>query len=212
MRSYRKHSIATLLSCAILLTGLLLIGFSKWLNQFARPSLDVRTIDVFTLPPPPPPPPLSEQQDIDVPEIKISTTGSGPKIEMTLLTPEIEIDKKPIELEFNTQRPNWEESLTVDWQAFSLASLDSVPRLLNKPKYRLPSILRKRGIKRFDIVLDVVIDTKGRVHLVEIKSNPYPSFGDELRKLVKNARFSAPMKDGEPAKARFDWPLEIKGT
>lgn len=208
MMRYIPHGLALLVACGIIISGIGLLYYSKWLTNTAYQPLNVRVIETITLPPPPAPP-KHQQQDIELPDIHISAQGAGAHVDITLLQPDIDIQQQPIELHINMPKQNWDENLSVDWQAFSLEQLDNLPQLLRKPTYTMPHRLKNQGVKKFDIALDVVIDTKGKVRLIKIKENPYPIFNKEIQHVVKSARFTTPQKNGRPVKARFIWPLEI---
>ncbi|MEI4551955.1 energy transducer TonB [Pseudoalteromonas spongiae] len=210
MKKVTSHSIAMLVAFAILTSALSLVMLSRFLTTGVQKSLTVRNIETMSLPPPPPPPPPMTQPQVDTPTIAISASGEGPQITMSLVKPEVTYTQQPIDITFQVDDINWSDSLDVDWQAFGLSDLDSLPRSLANLKFNVPKKIRRSGVKRFDIVLDVLINEQGKVTLIDIKENPFPSFKKEIKRIVKIARFTPPKKNGENVKARFNWPIEVE--
>ena len=110
------------------------------------------------------------------------------------MKPELQFSQPPIEISLNVNTPNWQAALIVDWQAFGLNALDNMQRSLANIKFNVPNNNRRTGIKRFDIVLYVVINKQGKATLVAIKDNPYPSFKKEINRIIKLACFTPPKK------------------
>lgn len=212
MRSIKKitpHSIALVLASLVLISALALISLARWLSDTSQDTVTVRTVDTISLPPPPPPPKPVEQQQIEMPTIALNTQGNGPQIDVSLAEPKVEFTQPPMDIKLAIDAIDWEQNLAIDWQAFGLGELDDLPRLLTELRFNIPRSIRRSGVKTFDIVLDVMIDEEGKVTLIAIPQNPYPSFVHEIKRLVKAAKFTPPRKDGEVVKARFNWPIEV---
>lgn len=197
-----------LLSLAVLAFALGLLWLGHWVGVAMPGKITIREIAVLQPPPPPPPPPAVEAPRAESP-IALQAEGGGPVLR--LLQPDrqsIEI-AKPDTPAIRTVQPRW-QSLEVNWDAFSINELDKLPTLLTPLHVVFPKSLSRRGIDSVLIKLDVMIDEHGQVSLIEVAENPYPELKPEIDNLVRNSRFSSPEKGGEPVRARFIWPVEIK--
>ncbi|WP_340679091.1 hypothetical protein [Paraglaciecola sp.] len=205
----KKRWLSLLLSSSMLLLALAILGLSHWLKTQSSPTLLVREVSTMSLPPPPPPPVPRQQQMTDNAAVSLQVEGQGAVIQkMEIDLPPLDLFK-PQEMQIDPMNTQW-QSLEVNWDAFELDALDSLPTLLTPLRVTLPKSLSRQGIDKALIKLDVMIDEGGQVTLIEIASNPYPELVTEIQKLVRNSRFSPPQKDHEPARARFIWPIEIK--
>ena len=175
--------------------------------------LTIREVTLSALPPPPPPPPQvqrSKVKQIQSPNLQLDTSGQGAKLQLspkpldidlaTLQLPEVKVDN------LQTSMLN---SLDFNWQAFGLSELDERPRLLTKLTNQFPESLKRRGIKNVNVQLNVMIDETGAVLLKRITHNPYPELTKSIKKLVRQARFSIPKKNGLAVRATFEWPIEF---
>lgn len=197
-----------LLSLAVLAFALALLWLGHWASVAVPERITIREIAVLQPPPPPPPPPAVDAPRAESP-IALQAEGGGPVLR--LLQP----DRQPIEIAkpdtptIRTAQPRW-QSLEVNWEAFSLNDLDKLPTLLTPLHVVFPKSLSRRGIESVLIKLDVLIDEHGQVSLIDVVENPYPELKPEINNLVRNSRFTAPERNGEPVRARFIWPVEIK--
>jgi hypothetical protein len=173
--------------------------------------LTLRELAMAPPPPPPPSPPVRKQQSATTPALQLSSANNGP----ALAVPRLQVDEtlaqidvtKPAEQQ---QTLDWERELAVDWSAFGLGELDNAPRVISTPSIAFPTALTRRHIHSALVRLDVFIDENGSVTLVAIAENPYPELEPVIRRIVRATRFTTPLKDGQPVRARFTWPLEIK--
>ncbi|MBU2871695.1 hypothetical protein [Colwellia sp. E2M01] len=200
------HLVSSLVSLVILCAALLILWIGSNTTMSIEPKVMVREVSVMPATPPPPPPPSPSQQVVETP-LNLQVQGAGPSIQMSMAEPTLQM-KKPELLEISTATPQF-QSLEIDWQAFDLNDLDGLPTLLSPLKIKLPKSLVRRGIKNILIKLDVMIDEKGQLTLINIIENPHPELKPEIIRLIRNTRFSAPKKDNKNVRARFIWPVEI---
>lgn len=199
---------SALLSVALLTIALIILWLGHWLKLTTSDTVTIREVAVLSSPPPPPPPPPVQQPMVDT-AVDVQVQGAGPALQM------LNIKQKPIDiakpdvLALDTSDTQW-QSLEVNWDAFDLNDLDTLPTLLTPVRAVFPKSLSRRGVKFALIKLDVMIDEKGQVSLIGVVENPYPELNGEIQKVVRNSRFSAPQKNNEPVRARFIWPIEIK--
>ena len=207
IRLSRHHWASMLFSAVLLVAALSLLFLGYWLPDRVQDTIKVREVAIAVPPPPPPPPPTVQQNVVETP-VNLQIQGSGPVLQMVEVEPNIEISPPEIP-DIVTETTQW-QSLEVNWDAFDLNQLDSLPSLLTALRVNFPRSLNRQGIDEVLVRLDVVIDEEGRATLVEIVENPYPELRSEIERLVRNSRFTAPQKDNENVRARFIWPVEIK--
>ena len=200
--SAKHHIHASILSLMILSLALSVLWLGHWLPTSLPNKIEIREV-TLTLPPPPP-----MQQQVVETQISLQVPGAGVAIPRIDVKQEIEPIKPDIPT-VDIQQTEW-QSLEVDWNAFDLKQLDGLPNLLTPLQVTFPKSLRRKGIKRVLVKLDVVIDEKGQVTLVNIIENPHPELMAEIQRLVRSSRFTAPKKDNESVRARFIWPINIK--
>lgn len=203
----RQQLRAGLLSLSVLSCGLLTLWLGHQSQEAPTDQLVIREVALATPPPPPPPPPVVQQTSVETP-VTLQVSGEGPSLQMMKVEQKIEVAKPDLP-GIETRMTQW-QPLEVDWNAFELKELDGLPKLLTPLRITFPASLRRRGINRVNIKLDVVIDEQGQVTLVDIVHNPHPELVSEIQRMVRNSRFTAPTKDKEPVRARFIWPMEIE--
>jgi len=190
------------------LTVLLLFWLAHSSKQAPEQKIVIREV-ALVAPPPPPPPPTIQQAVVETP-ITVQVQGAGPSIQMVTVDPTITMRKPDIPPIAPTES-KW-QTLTVEWDSFELDQLDGLPVLLTPLRIKFPKSLRRQGIKSALIKLEVVIDENGHLTLIEIIENPHHQLLNEIQRLIRTSRFSAPTKDNTPVRARFIWPLAIKST
>lgn len=204
--SIKRQFVAGL--CALLSLAVVLAPL-WWQPSVTPPTENVLTMrKISVVKPPPPPPPPTQQSNQQEASVSIQVQGTGPALPMLEVTPNIDIHL-PSPPEINFQPSQW-QSLEIDWQAFDLKSLDALPTLVHATKPNFPATLSARGVKKATVKLDIFIDEQGHITLIEILENPYPELKQAIYQFVQGSRFSAPIKDGKPVRARFVLPLEIK--
>ncbi len=201
-----KQLSASLLSVLILSLALGTLWLGQWLTAQTDEKVEIRQLALMVPPPPPPPPPAVQQQLVETP-ISLQVPGAGPSIQMAKIEQRID-PVKPDMPAIDTSKTQW-QSLEIDWNAFDLNDLDGLPALLTPLRVTLPKSLTRRGIKRVLVKLDIVIDEQGQINLINIVENPHPELISEIKRLVRDSRFTAPQKDNQPVRARFIWPVDI---
>jgi protein TonB len=211
MKIKRHHFYTFLITAGMMLVAVSLLFVNEWFAKRIDPEVLVREVHVASLPPPPPPPP--PQQTVQVEQtISISLEGDGAAMDVSLVkveSPELQLTPPPMAVQMNV---DFNDSLAVDWQAFGLDELDSIPSLLTRAKTKYPRALVKLGILQVTVKLDVFIDEMGKPTLVGIRGKHYKELSSVISELIKRARFTPPTKDGQAVAARFVWPVELKKT
>lgn len=208
----RHHILAFIASTCLMLLALLGIFASDWFSQQYDPKVVVRKITQAFTPPPPPPKPVIKQATQTQLSIDLNAAGIGPALDITQV-----IIKQPpnpllIPPDFNHAVSDFNLDLAIDWQAFGLGELDSMPVLLTQLKTVFPRSLARKGINQAKVSLDVFIDEQGNITLIGIKELPYKELLDSIHKIIRSSRFSVPTKNGQAVRARFIWPVEFKKT
>ena len=207
-RNIRHPLFAFGLSLLVLTAALLLLWLGQLAEHVVQDKVIVREVAMVALPPPPPP--SIQQQQTSEPMQSLTVQGAGASIQAV----EVKINSnlnvvKPDTPSIKVSTPLL-QSISVNWDAFSLNQLDGLPTLLTPVKAILPKSLTRQGIDVFTVKLDVFIDESGKVSLIEVVQNPYPELKPAINKIIKQSRFSAPKKEGETVRARFIWPIEFK--
>mgnify|MGYP000257902116 FL=1 len=208
----RFHVFAFIASSSLMLLAILGIFASNWFANEYEPKVMVRKVTQAYTPPPPPPKPVSRPITEAQPAIDLNTAGAGPALDVSQLTIKQDFDPMLAPPELNHAPHDLNLDLAIDWQAFGLGELDSVPVLLTQIKAVFPRSLARKGIKKARVALDVFIDEQGSITLVAIKEMPYKELLDSINKIIRNSRFSVPTKNGQAVRARFIWPVEFKKT
>ncbi|WP_435275749.1 energy transducer TonB [Psychrobium sp. nBUS_13] len=209
MKIKRHHFYTLLLTSGFMLLAIALLFVNQWFAKQVEPQVLVREVHVAALPPPPPPPP--PQQSVQVEQsLNLSLEGDGAAMDVALVEvekPQLQLTPPPVTMQMDVDFSN---SLSVDWQAFGLNELDSLPSLLTRTKTNYPRTLMSQGINKVTVKLDVFIDESGRPKLLSVESPHQKALTKAITTLIKRSRFTPPTKDGQTVAARFIWPVEFK--
>ncbi len=208
MKIKRHHFYTLLLTISMMLIALALLFMNEWLSKKVDPEVAVREVHLVSLPPQPPLP--AQPREAPQQKITLSLEGDGPIMDISLIKivqPKMQLTPPPIAMQMNV---DFSDTLNIDWQAFGLDELDSIPRLLTRAKTAYPKALVKQGVLQTTVKLDVYIDETGRAKLLGVHGQHQKVLTFAISELIKRARFSPPTKDGNQVAARFVWPVEFK--
>lgn len=195
-----------------LMTLLIALADSVFDSQYAtQAELTIREV-TLAAPPPDPSPQVqrSHVKPIPSPNLQLDVVSQGAQMQLSPTPLDWDLTKLKLpEVKVDNQHASMLSSLDFSWQAFGLSELDERPRLLTKLTTQFPESLKRRGIKKVDVQLSVMIDERGAVLLKHINHNPYPELTKSIKKLVLQARFSIPKKDGVAVRTTFNWPVEF---
>ena len=195
-----------------LMTLLIVLADSVFDSQYAiQTEVTIREV-TLAAPPPDPPPQVqrSHVKPIPSPNLQLDVASQGAQMQLSPTPLDWDLTKLKLpEVKVDNQHASMLSSLDFSWQAFGLSELDERPRLLTKLTTQFPESLKRRGIKKVDVQLSVMIDERGAVLLKHINHNPYPELTKSIKKLVRQARFSIPKKDGIAVRTTFNWPVEF---
>ncbi|MEC9261176.1 MAG: energy transducer TonB [Pseudomonadota bacterium] len=199
---------ASFISTLLLFGAIGVMWLGHYLSASTSQDVVVRKLDI-AITPPPPPPPQSQQVEAET-ELTMQVEGQGAQMTMADLSvqPDIQMTR-PDMPNVVVQNSEWEMP-EIDWDAYGLSELDGKPTLLTPVKIRFPKKLKHKGIKRVVVKLDVMIDEKGNVNLIDIVENPYHELRKEIVRFVNASKFTAPYKANEAVRARFIWPVVIE--
>lgn len=208
---FKRFFIAPLVA-SLLIAGLVSLALSI-LSQDAsqEATLTVRKVNLAVLPPPPKPKSQQQKSQVDsAPNIQLNVDGGGVNMEfqITEVLQDMAVTELP-EIKVQNSQNSLVDILNFDWQAFGLSDLDETPRLLTDLKVRFPESLKRKGVRSAEVELAVLIDEHGGVLVKNIIRNQYPELNTAIKKLISQARFSIPKKDGVAVQASFNWPLEF---
>lgn len=173
----------------------------------------VRKIDVALPPPPPPEPPVKPRtspSNSPSPSVDLLGQSNGPAFEFS---PKAELSLDNLEKveapEFDTSKLDLRKTLSLDFPIVEVKQLDEVPHAISTVSIRYPRSLVKRGIKRVDTQVELIIDQQGRAYIKKIVDPVYPEMIEPIRKWVKNVKFSIPTKDGRPIQAIYPYTIRF---
>ena len=195
-----------------LITLLIVLADSVFNSQHAtQAELTIREV---TLAAPPPDPPSQVKRPhvkpMPSPNLQLDAASQGAQMQISLKPLDWDLTKLKLpEVKVDNLHASMLSSLDFSWQAFGLSELDELPRLLTNLSPLFPESLKRRGIKKVDVQLSVMIDEKGGVLLKRINLNPYPELTKSIKRLVSQARFSIPKKNGVAVRTTFNWPVEF---
>ena len=195
-----------------LMTLLIVLADSVFDSQYATQT-EVTIREVTLAAPPPDPPPQvqrSHVKPIPSPNLQLDVASQGAQMQLSPTPLDWDLTKLKLpEVKVDNLHASMLSSLDFSWQAFGLSELDELPRLLTNLSPLFPESLKRRGIKKVDVQLSVMIDEKGGVLLKRINLNPYPELTKSIKRLVSQARFSIPKKNGVAVRTTFNWPVEF---
>ena len=158
--------------------------------------------------PPPPPPPEEEPPEEEEPE------PEPPKLEQ-----EVEpLDLSQLELALNpgTGAGALQGDFSIDLsqateggggvdELFSLADLDQKPRPVYQPGPNMSSAVRRQTPGKVFIIF--VVNKQGRVEQAKVQKSSHPVFEQPALAAVKQWRFEAGKRNGEPVRFRMRVPI-----
>lgn len=213
MSRYARNS----LLAALLVYGLLWLLSSP--NQLQQPSdtLTVRQVTTATIKPPTSPPEtMTTKTQAQSVSLSAVATQESVSIKLSSLDVELpatlmpELDEAEPQTLVGQYQTVSRDDVVADMLTFRLDELDEKPTLLSRISAKLPQQLQRRGIRQARIILHVIIHENGRVEMRAIEKNAYPILNSMIAELVRQARFSSPIRNGKSVKAEFLWPIIIK--
>lgn len=171
---------------------------------------------------PPPAVELSLVPTMEVPVLVASDVITDPDVEFEMFAEDVEVATLPVakkivkvdrpkaKVSSRPSRPSPPRKVSTPAPPkshYSVGELDGIPR-----NVRLGSFVWPRGV-RDSIVsarVDVEIDERGRVHVLNVRSLSEAKMRSVILRLVRGSRFSPPKKNGRAVKARYSWPLTLK--
>ena len=199
--------------------GLLIVmlWILMWLERLEAPSFEkqtIRTIDLDAPPPLPPPPeepqPMKQYTNPD-PTIDLTSMGTGPNVKFSikpsitsakineLPKPDVKIDIDRIHTEFESSFPT-----------FDVEQLDKVPRVVKSRNSRIPKPLIRKGIKKVETRIEILIDQTGKAHIKKIIDAGYAEMIPVIREHINAIKFSTPTKNGKPVNAVYLFKLKFR--
>lgn len=93
---------------------------------------------------------------------------------------------------------------------YDAGELDARPHLVNRPSASFPRSQQRAGVTEGKVLLEVSINTSGRVSVRRVISSTHGDFSAMARQFASRARFSVPKKDGVAVTAIYRWPLILR--
>jgi len=213
MTRYARNS----LFAALFVYALLWLLSSPTQLRDTTDKLTVRNVETASIRPPVSPPKTMNSK-LEQQVIALSTVATRESVSIKLSELDVELPKTLLP-ELNDTNPQAligqyqalnNDAVVEDMLTFRLDELDEQPRLLSRIAARLPKKLQRSGIRQARIILHVIIHENGRVEMLNIEKLAYPILNTLVPEVVRQARFTSPIRYGKPVKAEFLWPIIIK--
>lgn len=187
----------------------LLIPLTQILDPVKKVDLLIR--EVVLAPPPPnvPPPPPDDSEPLPEP----------PPPELVQVPPPITINALDIDLNAGTgdaiaigvPSPDlvMQEVAQEIERMFTFDDLPEAPSLMNRPSFRFPPSLLRRGIKQGKVLVVIDILPNGRAEFVRIESATHDEFIPSAKRIVEGARFKLQKIEGRYVRVRGTFPLTL---
>ena len=208
--SFRKRGGAVILSAVALTAGIfVLFPFTQYIGSQSRDLVKVRSVDVAPPPPPPPPeePPPEEEPKEEPPPPDLSEPP--PPLDLA----QLEMALNPgmgdsFGNAFSVAGFDVAQDTASEIMTFEISDLDKTPRLLEGRRPRHPPQLLREGVEGV-VRLRVLLDQNGRVRVKSVISSTRSAFERPAIRAAEKFRYTAPTKNGEPARAVFVLPIKF---
>lgn len=188
----------------------LLLPFTQMIAAFGKEKQDYLSVEVALQPPPPPPP------DLDLPP---PPEEEPPPPEMQEQMQQLSLSQLDVALNlgtgnamagaFNFEGFGLDASDTADdLQIFDIQDLDQVPRMIQQGQFVYPAELRRARVSG-SVSLVVIINERGGVTVEEVAEGRVRQFVESATRFAETSRFEPPMKNGEPVRARYTFPVRF---
>ena len=107
-----------------------------------------------------------------------------------------------LRMDFDFETESAEEMMAI----FEFGDLDEVPHMTRQCRLRYPSRFRRERGDGF-VRLLILIDPRGRVSVQEVLDASHPEFIPAVEACAESTRFSPPLRDGKPVRARYKWKV-----
>ncbi|MFO1055139.1 MAG: energy transducer TonB [Planctomycetota bacterium] len=204
-----RHAVFVVLGAsAATILFFLLLPMIEAITKSSKADLTVRTVDAAALPPPPPPPPPEQKeeekkQDDKPPELD----ETAPPLDLA----QLELALQPGGIgnwatgDFGVKLGALATSTNQVEALFSIADLDQEPRLVYPVNPVMDAAMRRKAPGTVQIVF--VVDQDGRVENPIVQSSTDPVFERAALQCVKQWRFEAGKRKGEPVRFRMRVPI-----
>ncbi len=88
--------------------------------------------------------------------------------------------------------------------------IDVRPYLIERPNVPFPETQLRNGVTSAKVVLEVLIDSKGKLTVLRVAESPHEDFTQMALRFASSARFTPALKKGSPVDAEFKWPLILR--
>ena len=223
----------------ILMAGALLalLGLTRLLVPVQKTvDLEIREIDITTLPEPPPPPPEEPPPEAPPPPPSLTQISQVPDpTRVAVPKADVPLDlKMPVDSFFTDVEPAplpqpvvrkappaprpkptvqprpKAPPAPVAKSHYSIGELDGKPRLIRHGSAQFPSSLARRGVSQGTVVFEVELSERGRVSVRRVISASHSELVAPARRIASSASFTAPTRRGQRVKAIMRWPITLR--
>lgn len=206
--SFRSGLVRAFIYGGLITAGIMLVlPFTQMLSALGKEEKKVRSFDIVQ-PPPPPPPDIEEPPEEPPPE--------DPPPEMTQPPPPMSLSQLELALNpgigdamaggFGFGGFEVQPDAAADIELFDVEDLDELPRPIGNYRIETPIEAKRERISgRYRI--EVEINQEGRTRAIRaLEANP-ERYKQHAIDFVETIRWTPPLKNGEPVRARYIVPV-----
>ena len=196
---------------AALLTVVLLVFLAVMRLEFSSksPTLTMRSfdrLDAVSLPAPPPPPPPDipppPPPKTQLPKLDLQIDPVAPPVKANI-DQDVDFDLTLSEFAPQNEQPRQD-------MVFSLSDVDNKPKLLNRPTFTFPNSLKRQGVSKGVVKLEIRLSPRGQVDIKRIISATHQELIPVAKTFASRARFTPVEKDGRAVNLSFIWPIQFE--
>lgn len=189
----------------------LLVPLTQMFESSSREGSVLEVVEVSVAPPPPTLPPVDlppPAEEAEPPPPELETPPSMPTLEQMelVLNPGTGGDQSlELGLDLNLQTESAQQLIDL----FGFDELDQVPHVTRRGRIKYPSALQRRRVGGY-VELLIFIDVSGRVEVQEVLSYSHREFIAPAKAGAAATRFSPPVRNGQPVRAKYSWKIEFR--
>lgn len=190
-----------------------LIPLTQWTDEVEEPDLEVREVSFAPPPPPDPPPPPEKEPEPE--KDPVSEPEIAEKAEPVEIEP-LDVDLSPgagDAVKMGPPDPALDSRRDTSRSVrdfFTFDDLPEAPRLVNRPNFRFPKELARRGVEKGEVIAEIKINPNGRAELREIISFSHRELVAPAKRIIRQARFSKPVIDGKARSVIGRFPIILQ--
>tara|TARA_B100001094_G_C18194628_1_gene809773 strand:- start:4760 stop:5401 length:642 start_codon:yes stop_codon:yes gene_type:complete len=184
------------------------------MHNYESPTQKLTLSEVSSVHLPPPPPPIQHTESLVIqPQMQLSMQPSTVALKpqpIDMNRPDLITDLDlSSHIVMQKQEALHHESIQ-KIELYHVGELDQSPTLVNQISHlSLPHSLTRLGINDVELIIEVEVDKQGSLQLRSVKKMDYPQLRPLIHRIIRQAKFTPPTRQGQPVRAIYEWPLRI---